>query len=136
MGWLCQSYFYHNDWTTNQSVITNDTTSACHPMVSTKGLHPWMATTIEVICIASLPTSVYLIGTVCIDGAMDSQQYPVATGWMATQCLMSSVMTIGPVAVEPASSVSVMLTLVSIVLASKECVRRCAMDYLEYLCVG
>jgi hypothetical protein len=38
---------------------------------------------------------------------------------------MFSVMTIGPVAVRPASSVSVMLTLVSIVLASKECVGRC-----------
>jgi hypothetical protein len=37
-----------NDWTTTQSVLSNDTTTACHPMVSTKGLHPWMATTIEV----------------------------------------------------------------------------------------
>jgi hypothetical protein len=69
-------------------------------MVSTWGQYPWMATTGEVRCIASLPTSLDLTGTVCIDGAMDLQQYPAAAGgWMATQCLMFSVITIAPVAV-------------------------------------
>jgi hypothetical protein len=92
MGWLCQSYFYHDDWTTTQSVISNDTTTACHAMVSTWGQRPWMATTIKVGCIASLRTSLDLTGTVCIDGAMDSQQYPAAAGRrMATQCFMFSV---------------------------------------------
>jgi hypothetical protein len=61
------SHFYHNDLTTTQDVIFNDITTVCQPMVSTKGLLQWMATTMAVRCTRALPTSLCLTGTVCIE---------------------------------------------------------------------
>jgi hypothetical protein len=90
-------HFYHNDLTTTQGVISNDTTTVCQPMVSTKGLLQWMATTMMVRSIEALPTSLCLTGNVCIEWAIDSPD-PAAAGWIATRCLIVLNMTIGPVA--------------------------------------
>lgn len=73
------SHFYHNDLTTTQDVISNDITTVCQPMVSTKGLLQWMATTMRVRSIEALPTSLCLTGNVCIEWAMDSPD-PAAAG--------------------------------------------------------
>jgi hypothetical protein len=89
------SHFYHNDLTTTQGVISNDTTPVCQPMVSR--LLQWMATTMMVRSIEALPTSLCLTGNVFIEWAMDSPD-PAATGRIATRCLMVLNMTIGPVA--------------------------------------
>jgi hypothetical protein len=91
------SHFYHNDLTTTQDVIPNDITTVCQPMASTKGLLQWMATTMRVRSIETLPTSLCLTGNVCIEWAMDSPD-PAAAGRIATRCLMVLNMTIGPVA--------------------------------------
>jgi hypothetical protein len=66
------SHFYHNDLPITQSVISNGTTTVCQPMMSTKELLQWMATTIMVRSIEALPTSLCLTGNVCIEWAMDS----------------------------------------------------------------
>jgi hypothetical protein len=118
------SHFYHNDLTTTQDVISNYITTVCQPMVSTKGLLQWMATTLMVRSIEALPTSLCLAGNVCIEWAMDSPD-PAAAGRDSNtmfDCTEYDNRSRGRCR---QSSVQCDANPMAIVFASKECVGEC-----------